>query len=235
MLKNALENLLMHGIKIYPNVMEQFFINGFKRQGFYVDIISNIKTNIINITNDNIHWVNIRSFRKANNREKNIIICFFLFIYHERFIKYLKEFLIQDCKSNEQNVNNLILKLEKIFADNSGNLIPTESIMQNDQNKIEIVKSLNEQEIVENIKTAKDEVHEKLTYYFSENVKAPSLNESEIHRTPNEFESIIQTTSNNQENTITEVDPFFHDDDLISENIIDYRNSYDFSDSFEFP
>ena len=108
MLNNAFENLHMHGINIYPNVIEQYFRNGFKRQAFYVDIISNIKKRIIDITNDNIHWVNIRSFKKANNREKNIIICFFLFIYHEHFIKYLQEFLIQNCKSNEKNVYNYI-------------------------------------------------------------------------------------------------------------------------------
>lgn len=110
MLSTAVEDLYSHGINIYPNIIELFFINGFKRQTIYVDLVLDLKKHILEETKDNIHWVNNRSFRKSNNREKNIILCYFLFIYHDYFLKYLQEFLgkltsNQDIHSPPQEVN----------------------------------------------------------------------------------------------------------------------------------
>lgn len=140
MLFFALESLYFNGINIYPNIIEQFNRNGFRKSSLYVDLISNITGKITKNTNGNVKWIHVRTIKKASNRDKNIILCFLLYIYHNLFIQYLQEFLLQ-IKSNEKNVSCLISKLQEIYEKTGNKSVNQQS------NLLEDKKMLKEQEI----------------------------------------------------------------------------------------
>lgn len=110
MLYYAVESLYSNGVYIYPNVIELFRINGFKKASLYNDAIFDITNNISKDIKCNLEWINHRSFRKSSAKDKNIIMCYLLFIYHESFIKYLHDFLSKQ-EPNEEKIKCLISSL----------------------------------------------------------------------------------------------------------------------------
>lgn len=131
MLHFAAERLYSNGIYIYPNVIELFKINGFKRSSLFIDVIFNITENISKEKNCDLKWLNHRSLRKSSIKDKNIIICFLLFLYHESFIKYLKDFLSKH-EPNEEKIKSLISSLKHVVKNvpknDSKNIPPLKKI-----------------------------------------------------------------------------------------------------------
>lgn len=111
MLYFAVESLYSNGIYIYPNVIELFRINGFKKTPLYNDAVFYVTENISKEIKCNLKWINRRSFRKSNSNDKNIVICYLLFLYHKYFIKYLQDFLSKK-EPNKEKIARLISSLE---------------------------------------------------------------------------------------------------------------------------
>lgn len=114
MLLIAVQGLYLHGIYIFPNIIEQFKINGYKRTSLYFEAIINIADIISKKQQGNVEWIGRRTLKKSNTEEKNIIICFLLFNYRESFINYLNEFLLNNNK-DKGDTKNLISNLQRIL------------------------------------------------------------------------------------------------------------------------
>lgn len=117
----AVNNLYWLGISIYPNIIELFQINGFKGSSFLCDIISNITDKIRSELKGHVEWINHRTLKKGNIKDKNIIICFLLFTYREHFINYLKDYLLSNKQNQKEKIGNLISNLQKIIDDGRNN------------------------------------------------------------------------------------------------------------------
>lgn len=178
MLINAIEGLYSNGIYIYPNIIELFSMNGFKTSQLYSNAIINISNKLVKELNADLRWISSRTFKKANNREKNIIICYLLFIYHEHFIQYLKEFLLQSG-SNEGNVNNLVSKLQGIVKLNPNKNNSDTKILN--ENKKTLKKQEQEQERPIHIY----EIVEMLNNHDNVLVRNPGMNGEEIKKIEN--------------------------------------------------
>ena len=112
MLYRAVESLYSNGFYIYPNVINLFRINGFKKSSLFVDMIFNVIENISKEIICDLKWINHRSLRKSSNKDKNIVICFLLFLYHDAFIKYLEDFLSRQ-EPNGEKIKSLISSLKR--------------------------------------------------------------------------------------------------------------------------
>lgn len=115
MLLFAVNGLYMLGINMYPNVIELFRINSFRRSSLYYDAIFSIAQKIKHELRGNVEWINQRGLKKGSIKDKNIIFCFLLYTYREKFIGYLQNFL-SDTQNDEEKINNLISNLEKIIC-----------------------------------------------------------------------------------------------------------------------
>lgn len=117
MLLIAAETLYWNGIYVHPNIIELFYINGYKSSAFYFNatcyILNKIKTEL----NGDINWINYRAYKKGSNKDKNIILCCLLFTYRDYFINFLQDYLIENKLGKEENIRNLISNLQKIIND----------------------------------------------------------------------------------------------------------------------
>ena len=161
MLFPAVESLYSSGIYIFPNVIELFKINGFKKASLYNDAIFNIVSNISEEKKCNLKWITPRTFKKSNAKDKNIILCFFLFIFHETFIKYLNDFLLKN-EPKKDKIGNLISILKRT-VDNARN---NKSI----QPSIESIKNKSENEQNPKVEKIENVVIDDLNFGFEANI-----------------------------------------------------------------
>lgn len=221
MLIIAIEGLYSYGINIYPNIMELFSKNGFKRSSLYIDAISNITKKITNDFNIDFKWINSRTFKKSNNREKNIIFCYLLFFYNEHFIKYLKEFLLQN-QSNEDDVNNLLTKLQGLIEINQINNSHIQIFTNSDLNKnTNIIKEQKKP-------TRIHKVVNKLDNRTKEKTKESKNNEKE--KTIENQQSEIKNILNDHENENFILNDFLNDDCTDSVENVAFENNGDYDD-----
>lgn len=185
MVLNALNRLYLHGINIYPNICEIFIAFGFKKVPLYCDAISYVTKKIEEKNKktkdsfkESLDWIRIRTVKKANKWEKGIIMCYLLFIYHDDFIEYLQNFLL-DLNSNEDNVKHLILKLKGIS--NNSKKLDKEKILKEHENGKD--KKNNEKDIKNNEKELFD-INEYLSNEYFDSLDALDFDydfENSIH------------------------------------------------------
>lgn len=144
MLLSAVNGLYLLGINMYPNVIELFQVNGFRGSSLYYDAIFSIAQKIKCELKGNVEWINQRALKKGSTKDKNIIFCFLLYTYREKFIEYLQNYL-SDTQKEEEKINNLISSLKKIIC-TSNSIVP----LPTDSNKktIETEHNSSEQNII---------------------------------------------------------------------------------------
>ena len=138
-LSTAVKHLYSIGVYTFPEIIKIFQMNHFNGSKFFSNVILAIKKRIkkeLQLQSD-VEWIKKRAVTKGNNEDKKIILCFLLYTYQDYFITYLQDYLLENAHNNEEDINNLILALEKLIKEaqiNIHNFQPI-NLNQNTQEK----------------------------------------------------------------------------------------------------